>query len=132
MPSPVTALLAAAALSVSLTAGASASADAAAPSAAAEPAAAALGVPKTFPLPPGAKARIVKDGKEYAGTITVRSTAAAFAFWKRELPRRGYTVRSAERLGSISEIRFRGHGCVGNSQLAATGSTRWIYQCDHA
>lgn len=135
MSTPFPALLAAAALAVSLTGASLAPAGptgALEPAGAPAPTAAALGVPKSFPLPAGAKARIVRDGKEYAGTITVKRASAAFAFWKKQLPRRGYTVRSAERVGGYGEIRFRGHGCVGNSQLAFTGGRTVAYQCVHA
>lgn len=132
MRTPLAAMLTAAAVALALTGASVAPAGPVAPGSAGAAVVAARGVPATFPLPRGATARIVRDGKEYAGFITVKSASAAYTFWKRELPRHGYTVRSAERFGGLGEIRFRGHGCVGDSQLAFPGTRRIAYQCDHA
>lgn len=73
--------------------------------------------------------RVVRDGGEIAATLTVSDPAPAYAFWKSELPRAGYSVSSAEFVGSAGEIRFAGHGCGGNSQIAIN-STAVAVQCE--
>jgi hypothetical protein len=87
-------------------------------------------LPPGFPLPPGAKVtRSADDGGEIAATLTVPDPAAATSFWKSALPRAGYTITSDESVGGFGEIRFSGHGCGGNSQLALQGATVAL-QCD--
>lgn len=97
---------------------------------AAVPTGGAAALPPGFPLPPGAKVtRSADDGGEIAATLTVPDPAAATSFWKSALPRAGYTVTSDQSVAGFGEIRFSGHGCVGNSQLALQGATVAL-QCD--
>lgn len=97
---------------------------------AAVPTGATAALPPGFPLPPGATVtRSVDDGGEIAATLTVADPATATSFWKSALPRAGYTITSDESVGGLGEIRFSGHGCVGNSQLALQGTTVAL-QCD--
>ena len=87
-------------------------------------------LPAGFPLPPGSSVgRVVDDGGEIAATLTVPDPAAAATFWKSALPTAGYTVTSAQTAGGFGEIRFSGHGCGGDSQLALQGTTVAL-QCD--
>lgn len=93
------------------------------PSQASTPGAAPTYLPERFPLPSGTRVvNSVKDGKELAATLTVPDAAKAYSFWKSSLPGAGYRVTSAQTVGANSEIRFSGHGCGGNSQIAITSS----------
>lgn len=87
-------------------------------------------LPPRFPLPAGATPHLTRDDAETAGTIDVTDPEAARDFWVRRLPGAGYTVDSADSFGGLGEIRFHGHGCGGNSQLAITGGTSVMFQCD--
>ena len=87
-------------------------------------------LPPGFPVPPGATVtRSVDDGGEIAATLRVTDPAAATSFWKTALPKAGYTVVSDQSVGGFGEIRFSGHGCGGDSQLAIQGTTVAL-QCD--
>lgn len=87
-------------------------------------------LPEEFPLPPGTTVDMVSDdGQEIAATLTVTDGTAAVTFWESALPSAGYEVTSSQSVGPLSEIRFTGHGCVGNSQLAITGTSVAV-QCD--
>jgi len=72
---------------------------------------------------------MVRDGNEIAGTVTVVDPQKAYSFWKTELPAFGYQVTGAELAGGAGEIRFAGHGCVGNSQIAINGRQA-VVQCE--
>ena len=87
-------------------------------------------LPEGFPLPPGASAvQGVRDDSEIASTLVVTDDQQAYDFWRSALPGAGYTVVSAESSGSLREIRFSGHGCTGDSQIAFNGPAIAI-QCD--
>lgn len=87
-------------------------------------------LPVGFPLPPGATVtRVQSDSGETAATLTVPDPGQATTFWKSALPAAGYAVISAQTAGGFGEIRFSGHGCVGNSQLAIQG-TSVALQCN--
>lgn len=87
-------------------------------------------LPPAFPLPGGATvASGTRTSDEIDASITVQDGDAAARFWRTALPAAGYTVTSADSGFGASEIRFRGHGCAGNSQIAVTGTTAAV-QCD--
>lgn len=87
-------------------------------------------LPQAFPLPPGTSVSgVTDDGDEVAATLTVPSSAQPVTYWRSALPRAGYAVTSVQTVGGLGEIRFSGHGCGGDSQLATQGTTVTL-QCD--
>ena len=91
-------------------------------------------LPPGFPLPDGATVHVsARQDKQIGAQIIVGDPAGAYAFWKRELDTSGYTVTSAQAGGvngtGLYEIRYRGHGCGGDSQIAILGSTANL-QCN--
>lgn len=88
-------------------------------------------LPEDFPVPNGADVgTVVRDENQIAAQITLTDPAAAYDFWRSALPKAGYTVTKAESVNAtFGEIRFRGHGCAGNSQIAVAGGTAAV-QCD--
>lgn len=87
-------------------------------------------LPPRFPLPDGASVTGgASEADQLAATVTVTDGPAAYAFWRRALGAAGYTVTSSDSAFGIGEIRYRGHGCGGDSQIAVTGTTAAV-QCD--
>ncbi len=87
-------------------------------------------MPEKFPLPAGATVgSVVRTAGEIDGTVMVTDPAQAVAFWKAALPKAGYRVLSVDTSGGVGEIRFAGHGCVGDSQIAVVGNQAQV-QCD--
>lgn len=87
-------------------------------------------LPPEFPVPDGAKVTMqAKQANQIAATLLVPDGAKAYDFWRAKLPNAGFRVTRAESIGGLSEIRFSGHGCVANSQIAVSDTTVAV-QCD--
>lgn len=87
-------------------------------------------LPSEFPVPDGAKVTMVaKQSDEIAATMIVADGGKALDFWRTKLPEAGFKVTHTDSIGGLGEIRFSGHGCVANSQIAVTDGTVAV-QCD--
>lgn len=81
-------------------------------------------LPADFPLPPGAQVQgVVDDGREIDATVTVDAQQAAYDFWRRALPAHGWAIASAQDTPVGAEVRFRGHGFAGDTQIALRGTS---------
>ncbi len=100
------------------------------PRGSADPRGGAAQLPPDFPLPAGTTVRGgTSDGTELDATLTVPDSDEAVDFWREALPRAGYRIGDVQVFGGVGEIRFSGHGCGGDSQLALQG-TAVTLQCN--
>ena len=87
-------------------------------------------LPSGFPLPHGARVkRSTHDGGEVTAQLSVPNAAAAYSFYRQALPSAGYRITHVDSALGAFEIRFTGHGCGGDSQVAGT-PTGVAVQCD--
>lgn len=86
-------------------------------------------LPAGFPLPRGAHVtRLVRDDRQVAATIRVPATSGGTAAWSSALRAGGYRVTAVHDEGGLGEVRFAGHGCLADSQIALTGRSAAV-QC---
>jgi hypothetical protein len=108
-----------------LTFGGFASAAGAAPShdaAAASHAAPAVKLPHSFPTP--AHSALIKKQKKNGlreFVFAVKSQKSAYRFWKRELPKKGWTIRRAGNNDGGKEILMKGHGFSHDTGIVING-----------